>query len=132
MVSNLLFFLQILTDANVITFVQWLIGALSTALLAAIGYIVSKFLAEQKATRTEFKLATEHFTTQISDFTNALNNKFKALNYYAKEADKKVLEHSLKLQSLEKDLENAHMRLQHISKQSTEHEVKINTILGKK
>ena len=88
--------LLIATDDRVIA----LTGTLILGMVGIIGFgvkwIFNKMISEIKQGSTEAN-------TKITEFTNALNNKFKALNYYTKQADKQIAVHAEHLKLLNDD-----------------------------
>lgn len=80
---------SIFTDENAIKFTVWLICGLGSIIIVLGGLLINRIFSEVKASRNE-----------RSEFTNALNHKFKALNAYVKGHDRTAIIHGEKITNL--------------------------------
>lgn len=80
---------NIINDERVITFFLWFVGLLGAIITFLGGWMLKKIFSEARAARAE-----------RSEFTNALNHKFRALNAYARQHDRTALLHNEKINTL--------------------------------
>lgn len=80
---------HILNDERVITFMIWFVGVLGAIITFLGGWALKKIFSESKASRIE-----------RSEFTNALNHKFRALNAYVRNQDRTSMLHTEKINTL--------------------------------
>ncbi len=80
----------ILTNGVVIAITGFVIVALGSGLIGCIIWIFNRVMKEIKSYR-------EESLAQSTELTNALNNKFKSLNYYTKLTDKIQIQHEERL-----------------------------------
>ncbi len=87
---------HILNDERVITFMIWFMGSLGAIITFLGGWALKKIFSESKASRSE----AEASRLERSEFTNALNHKFKALNSYVRTQERTSLLHNEKINNL--------------------------------
>jgi hypothetical protein len=80
----------ILTNGVVLAITGFVIVALGSGLIGCIIWIFNRVMKEIKSYR-------EESLAQSTELTNALNNKFKSLNYYTKLTDKIQIQHEERL-----------------------------------
>lgn len=87
---------HILNDERVITFFIWFVGVLG-AIITFLGvWALKKIFAESRKSREE----AEASRIERSEFTNALNHKFRALNAYVKQHDRTAIKHKEQITNL--------------------------------
>lgn len=118
----------ILTNGMIISIAAFAIVALGSGLIGCIVWIFKRTMGEIKAYRAES-------LSQRAEFNNALNNKFKALNYYMKQTDKVQMAQEEKLGIFHEHARDVKMKLiEHDekltdhSKQLMEHEIEIKNL----
>jgi len=118
----------ILDDQRVISITISLISALGVGLIACVIWIFNRVMSEIKSYRTDS-------LNQRAEFNNALNNKFKALNFYMKETDKMQIRHEEKLNVFHDHARDVKLKLlQHDealgnhSKKLYEHDIEIKNL----
>lgn len=118
----------ILTNEVILTIVGFVIVTLGTGFISLLVWIFKRTMSEIKGYRTD-SLA------QRAEFTNALNNKFKALNYYMKQTDKVQIQQEEKInifhdhaREVKTKLIEQEEKLSNHSKQLFEHDVEIKNL----
>lgn len=107
----------IVTDEHALNVMVWLICGLITIIGILAGFLVNKILSEVKAGRLE-----------RTEFTNALNHKFRALNAYVRSQDRTAVVHSEKLSNLESEHQEYKKKTDQHAIQLSKHESEINSL----
>jgi hypothetical protein len=110
--------LTILTDDRVVQLASFAIYTLGLGCITLLIFIAKAYIKDQKQNR-------EKMISQMADFTDALNNKFKTLNNFARFSEKELAMHELHINGLKKNIEDHGAKILHLNKKTTEHEIKI-------
>ena len=111
----------LLTNSVILSVIGFIIVALGSGLILCVVWIFNRVMKEIKSYRDE-SLA------QRAEFTDALNNKFRSLNYYTRQTDKIQIQHEEKLNAFHDHAREVKAKLIEHGEILSKHDIEINNL----